>query len=284
VHSNIGGGYPDRGLSDIALAWMMEMYLWTVDKEGEKPTLPVGVVNALRRLQPAALLLRGAQGEQVSAASTARAETAALGNLETLEPNPDGEIGRPKDVRREAWRAMPPNALIHHATYRRSKNLLLDHHRANRRLLRPIPGDARAVYDPPHFYAKTRLQEAEALALEAFHHVPVRASDWLMINDQPVIRSDDWISQGRSRHDVTDAYTREDFVRIAADWLLNGCCAADALSLPPRFLTYNGNEVDAQEMATWVIDVLRGLEPYIPPLRQHRTSASESSEPQRPKR
>src|SRR5262245_20658284 len=36
VHSNIGGGYADRGLSDIALVWMMEMYLWTLDQECEE--------------------------------------------------------------------------------------------------------------------------------------------------------------------------------------------------------------------------------------------------------
>jgi uncharacterized protein (DUF2235 family) len=40
VHSNIGGGYPDRGLSDIALVWMMEMYVWTLDQECDRIDIP----------------------------------------------------------------------------------------------------------------------------------------------------------------------------------------------------------------------------------------------------
>jgi type VI secretion system (T6SS) phospholipase Tle1-like effector len=42
VHSNVGGGYTDRSLSDIALAWMMEMYLWTLDKDTERAVVPKG--------------------------------------------------------------------------------------------------------------------------------------------------------------------------------------------------------------------------------------------------
>ena len=270
VHSNVGGGYADRGLSDIALAWMMEMYLWTLDKECERPSIAPRFLEALRRLQPAAPLRTGAQGEQVSAASTAESEIAADGNLETLEPNPDGEIGRPKDIRRQAWRAMPPNALIHHAAYRRTRNLLLDHHRANRRLLRPIPGDARPVYDPPYFYARTLREEAEAIALEAFYQVPVRASEWLTVKGRPIIRSDDWVSEGRSRNEVTDAHTRQVFVLIATEWLLNGGCAVEALPLPARISTYNNNDADPRDTAQWVIDVLTALNPYVPALRDYQ--------------
>ncbi len=270
VHSNVGGGYADRGLSDITLAWMMEMYLWALDKERQKQAAPAAFVEALRRLQPAAPLRTGAQGEQVSAASTAENEVPSKGNVETLEPNPDGEIGRPKDIRRQAWRAMPANALVHHATFRRTRNLLLDHHRENRRLLRPIPGDARSVYDPPYFYARTLRQEAESVALEAFYQVPVRAGDWLTVNGEPVIRSDDWINEGRSRSDVRDAHTREVFVHIATEWLLKDRCAVDALALPQRFATYYKQEVDARPVAEWVIAVLTALDPYVPALRGYR--------------
>lgn len=270
VHSNVGGGYQDRGLSDIALAWMLEMYLWTLDKEGGNHAAPDGIIAAMRRLQPAVTLARGAQGEQVFAASTASAETPSFGNIEWLEPNPDGEIGRPRDIRRKAWRAMPSDALVHHATYRRTKNLLLDYHRENRRLLRPIPGDARPVYDPPYFYAKTLRQQAEAVAQEAFYQVPVRASDWLSVDGQPVVRSDDWIGLGASRREVRDGYPRDVFVEITTWWLLNGCCAADALTVPEFFQTYHKRQVSGRTAARWVVDVLAGLEPYVPEIRQYR--------------
>ena len=52
VHSNIGGGYADRGLSDIALGWMMEMYLWTLDQECEEITIRQAFADALEQLQP----------------------------------------------------------------------------------------------------------------------------------------------------------------------------------------------------------------------------------------
>ncbi len=270
VHSNVGGGYQDRGLSDIALAWMLEMYLWTLEREGGSHTTPHGVISALRRLQPTATLARGAQGEQVFAASTASDETPGAGTIESLEPSPDGEVGRPRSVRRQAWRAMPADALVHHATYRRTKNLLLDHHRENRRLLRPIPGDARPVYDPPYFHAKTLRQEAEDVAREAFHHVPVRAS-WLIVGGQPVVRSDDWIGQGASRREVRVAYSRDVFVKIATEWLLQGCCAADTLTVPEVLTTYRERPVPGPVVAAWVVAVLQGLEPYLPEIRRYHT-------------
>ena len=266
VHSNVGGGYFDRGLSDISLAWMMEMYLWTLDTESEEVTVPRAFTDALQRLQP--------RGLPTDDRSQKDDEASRDGNLETLEPNADGELGRPRDIRRQAWRAIPPNALVHHAAFRRTRNLLLDHQHANRRLLRPIPGDARPVYDPPYFYGRTPRQEAEVVALEAFYQVPVRAGAWLTLNRIPVVRSDDWLGAGARRKDVTDAKRVDVFVQIATEWLLRGCCPPTELGLPKTVLSYDGREVDAVETAQWVIEVLTALDPYVPSLREYRSRAN----------
>jgi hypothetical protein len=256
VHSNVGGGYYDRGLSDISLAWMMEMYAWTLDKESERVELPDRFVQALQRLQP----------------EPRTPDTAWIGtSLETLEPNPDGELGRPREIRRQAWRAMPSGSLVHHSAFRRTPNLLLDHYSANRRLLRPIPGDARPVYDPPFFYGQTPRQQAMAVAREAFYHVPVRAAEWLSINGLPVVRSDDWLAIGVRRRDLTDAKSRETFILVATEWLLYGRCAPDALRLPATFKDYDGIDIAALPTAQWVIAVLNALEPYVPVLRAYRS-------------
>jgi hypothetical protein len=288
VHSNIGGGYADRGLSDIALGWMMEMYLWTLDQECEEIRIRQAFADALEQLQPKAPVPVPPKAEQPAAASTeptpvasapapANAPNAAAAddaNLETLEPNPDGELGRPSDVRRQAWRAMPADALVHHSVFRRSKNLLLDHHRANRRLLRPIPGDARPVYDPPYFNQPTPRDEAEAIVLEAFYRLPVRAAGWLVVGGKHVVRSDDWLGEGQRRRDVALALTRELFVDTCTNWLLYGFSSIDELRLPPTVRDYEGREMDAREAAQWLLDVLTAVEPYVPSLRDYRAQAA----------
>jgi len=284
VHSNIGGGYADRGLSDIALGWMMEMYLWTLDQECEEITIRQAFADALEQLQPQVPIPVPPKAEQsqvpsteptpaASAKGTTNTPNAAAAddaNLETLEPNPDGELGRPSDIRRQAWRAMPADALIHHSVVRRSKNLLLDHHRANRRLLRPIPGDARPVYDPPYFNQPTPRDEAEAIVLEAFYRLPVRAADWLVVRGKHVVRSDDWLGEGRRRRDVESALTRQFFVETGTDWLLCGFAPIDTLRLPEKVSDYYGKEMDAKDAAGWLIDVLTAIEPFVPSLREYR--------------
>lgn len=287
VHSNIGGGYADRGLSDIALGWMMEMYLWTLDRESEEISIRQAFADALERLQPKVPIPRPPKAAQSRVASVepspaapaegaANAPNAAAAedaNLETLEPNPDGELGRPSDIRRQAWRAMPPNALIHHSVFRRSKNLLLDHHRANRRLLRPMPGDARFVYDPPYFNQPTPRDEAEAVVLEAFYRLPVRAAGWLVVRGQNVVRSDDWLGVGQRRRAVDLALSRELFVDICSNWLLQGLSSVDDLDLPARIQDYRGKEIDPKVAAQWLIEVLTALEPFVPSLRDYGTRA-----------
>jgi hypothetical protein len=284
VHSNIGGGYADRGLSDIALAWMMEMYLWTLDRESEQIEIADTFAEALERLYPQPPVIlppKALQPEPApmqpapipAAGDTRTAPNAAAikhGNLETLEPDPDGELGRPSAMRQQAWRAMPPNALIHYSVRKRSKNLLLDHHRANRRLLRPIPGDARFVYDPPYFNQPTPRDEAESIALEAFYRVPVRAASWFVVGGKPVIRSDDWLGVGQRRREVTRALTRQLFVDTCTDWLLNGCVTIDDLDLPAQVSDYYGDSLDPREAVQWLIDVLTALEPFLPTLRDYR--------------
>jgi hypothetical protein len=276
VHSNIGGGYADRGLSDIALAWMMEMYLWTLDQECEEIEIRKAFADALERLQPKVPVPvppKAAQsaGETANVTNEATAEDA---NLETLEPNPDGELGRPSEIRRQAWRAMPPDALVHYSVFRRSKNLLLDHHRANRRLLRPIPGDARPVYDPPYFNQPTPRDEARAVVLEAFYRVPVRAEDWLRVRGKNVVRSDDWVGEGKRRREVAMPLSRTLFVDTCTDWLLLGLASVDELRLPATVDDYNGTAMDAKEAAQWIIDVLSELEPFVPSLRDYRLRAA----------
>jgi len=293
VHSNIGGGYADRGLSDIPLAWMMEMYLWTLDQECEAITIRQAFANALERLQPRApnpVPPRAAQPPVASAesppaavaqsaADVPNAAAAEDGNVETLEPNPDGELGRPSDIRRQAWRAMPADALIHHSVSRRSKNLLLDHHRANRRLLRPIPGDARFVFDPPYFNQPTPRDEARAVVLEAFYRLPVRAADWLLVRGNNVVRSDHWLGEGRRRRHVDPnlALSKELFVDTCTDWLLYGLSSIDELVLPATVHNFNGGQVDAKNAAQWLIDVLIALEPFVPSLREYRANAARRS-------
>lgn len=284
VHSNIGGGYADRGLSDIALAWMMEMYLWTLDQECERIDITDAFAEALERLYPKvpAMVLPKAVAPQEPApiphadsslrTHAGNAAAADRGNIETLEPNPDGELGRPSDIRLQAWRAMPAGALVHHAVARRSSNLLLDHHRANRRLLRPIPGDARFVYDPPYFNQPTPREEAEAVAREAFYRLPVRAARWFLVGGHPVVRSDDWLGIGERRRDVTHAFTRDLFVDTCTQWLLSGCPSIADFELPATVQDYDGNEVaDVLAAVQWLLDVLTALEPFLPALRQYRT-------------
>ncbi len=296
VHSNIGGGYADRGLSDITLAWMMEMYVWTLDQECDQLDIPPPFAEALAQIYPKVPRSvppktagtpqdpapRVQAGDGAAAGHTPNAAAIERGNLETLEPDPDGELGRPGDIRLQAWRAMPASALLHHSVARRSKNLLLDHHRANRRLLRPIPGDARFVYDPPYSNQPTPREEAEAVVLEAFYRLPVRAAAWFVVGGRHVVRSDDWLGIGESRRDVTNAFTRELFVETCTEWLLHGCPATSELIPPATVTDYDGNDVlDVPAAVQWLIDVVAAVEPFLPSLREYRARTTRTGIPNR---
>jgi hypothetical protein len=252
VHSNIGGGYLDRGLSDITLAWMMEMYLWTLDKCDSTPALPAAFIDALRGISPA---------------RTAPPTTWIAKSFETLEPDVDGELGRPAEKRRLAWRDIPKDALIHHSVFRRQRNLITDHYRSNRRLLRQLPRDARPVYDPPFFYNETPRQAAERVAAEAFMNIPVRACEWFQVGGECVVRSDDWLAAGQRRDELRDSISLNSFVAVAAIWLLAGKPDVVSDLVKEPLTDAYGRDVPAERALGWLIEVLRGLEPYVPDLR-----------------
>lgn len=246
---------------------MMEMYVYVLDRESpedQDPAVPQAFRQALKRLEPQPSADESRQWKDTT--------------FETLEPNPDGELGRPADIRRQEWRPVPECALIHHSVYRRRSNLLLDHLSSNRRLLRQIPGDARPVFDPPFFYGNTPRQDAINVANEAFHHIPIRAADWLKVGGVCVVRGDDWLALGQRRKDLTPAKTKAMFVEVATESLMSGRRPASELKLPPSFQDYDGTDVPGQEAARWVVAVLEALGPFVPSLRadqwRDRTHAS----------
>ncbi len=253
AHANIGGGYLDRGLADIALVWMMEMAVWRWPRAGRKP--PQRFDEALGLLHPGPRTAPDWSGS----------------SLETLEPNPDGTIGRPASLRGQAWRELPADALIHHSVLLRQKNLVSDHLRSNRPLVRRIPASVRPVYDPPLFYDGTVRQAAERLAGEAFSRVPIRPQSWLMYGAQHVFRSDDWIAVGSELGRVdpkrwVERATREAFLRIAIAWILGGRPADyRALDLTVDLPNRKGQPIpDPSTVMAWVVPVLCSLAPYLP--------------------
>ena len=220
AHSNVGGGYIDRGLSDIALAWMMEQAIWTWRRRGD--STPEGFEIALDALQP-----HGEPDPDYFAGS----------GREALRPDPDGMIGRTRRVPRKVKRRpVRPNARVHHTATSRSPNLAADHYNLNRSLLRPMPGDRRISYDPPWLFIDTVKDHAERIAQDLFGAVPVRPS-WLRVSDDAdgfVFRSDDWIGQGGTagREPSTDAAEdevatvrgtlRPSFELVATAWVRAG--------------------------------------------------------------
>ena len=251
VHANIGGGYLDRGLSDIALSWMMEQAIWSWRFLGR--TIPKDFEIAVQLLEPESM----------------RALTWAGSNLETLEPNPNGIIGRPIDLVRQAWRKLPENALIHHSVFRRDKNLISDHYSANRQLLRRIPENARQVFDPPLFFNDTLHHAARQLAVEIFARVPVRPQSWLTLNQNFIFRSDNWIALGTKLGrdgPALERGSREAFIRVTIDWILNGRPRNPSiLKLTQDLPDEKGNTIDNPDQTkVWVISVLLQLERYFP--------------------
>src|SRR5204863_8969450 len=117
AHSNVGESYRVRGLSDSALAWMMEMYLWTLDFDQSGSTPRTDFIDALRMIGP----------ERVAAP-----ESWIGRSVEELLPDPNGELGLPFAVDRAKWRTLPSAAKVHHSAFLRTPNLVLDHYRANR--------------------------------------------------------------------------------------------------------------------------------------------------------
>lgn len=251
VHSNIGGGYLDRGLSDIALAWMMEMAVFQWRKVGQ--VVPKRFEEALRMLEPEA----GPLPQWVNS------------KLETLEPDPDGALGRAAKMGGQAWRELPGDPLVHHSVVLRQKSLVSDHGGANRPLLRRIPRNAQWINDPPLFYRSTRNQIAAELAYEAFARVPVRPRDWLKQGNNFIFRSDHWIALGSARgrdDDPIEQTSREAFLEIAKVWLLSDRPDdPETISLTRPIHDWHGAPItDVARVKRWIVDVLLRLEPYMP--------------------
>lgn len=261
VHSNIGGSYPDRGLSDITLAWMMEMYLWMLDFDKQpKTNLSSDFTYALRMIGP----------ERLPPPKSWEGT-----NLETLEPDPDGELGLPFAISRSAWRRLPEAPQIHHSAFLRTKNMLLDHYRANRRLLRRIPPDAMPEYDPPFFYRETPRQVIERIAKEAFGNIPVRASEWFTVGGAYPVRSNLWLASAAAlttvREELVRNYSLETFTRVAVAWLEAARPDPKTLVFEKDLLDFDGTKVDSLEAAIWIVEVLKALEYYVPNLRENRS-------------
>lgn len=288
VHSNVGGGYLDRGLSDIALAWMMEMFLWVLDREKRdrekslemKDKHAEGNDSVVRRAFERALLKISPvpvedELEPEGPDEASENDTVA----ESLEPDANGEIGRPPDVFRQAWRQLPLRPLVHHSVYLREPNLVSDHHRSNRRLLRIVPHNAQPIYDPPYFYPDTPSEAARKLALDLFRRIPIRPQPWIDLGypkerGKSLItsyRSDAWAAVGRGRGKNEWVVSREGFTDIASKWLLAGR-PEKAADLPPPKTPYQDfrpnkrQEMDATEIPAGVLRVLRALEQFVPAL------------------
>jgi hypothetical protein len=261
AHSNVGGSYPDRGLSDIALAWMMEMYLWTLDFEQSASVAPDDFIHALRMISPERLL------PPKSWDGT---------SLEELLPDPDGELGLPLAADRAKWRPLPAAAKVHHSAFERTPNLILDHYSANRRLLRRIPPDAIAVYDPPLFYSDTPEQAAARVASAAFGNIPVRAAPWCAVCNAWPVRGDGWWAPAprldAQRKELDVNFSKETFVAVATVWLQAGKPDVARFRLPQgiHMTDCDGDEVDRQLATKWTVDVLKFLEMHVPALREYR--------------
>lgn len=258
AHANVGGGYLDRGLSDIALAWMMTQALWTWRRQG-RPR-PHGFRQALRLLQPDPPTTASWQG-------TTR---------EQLRPNPDGALGRPRQVpRKPAWRQVPPGANVHQSALDRTRNMVGDHYNLNRPLLRIVPGDALISFDPPQLYAETEAGVALQLANELFNRIPVVPESWLRLDETPTSylfrggsAQEEWLAEGTLEGRTADdarGLSRNDFVRVASVWLLN---AADLdthhSGLAEEFAGSSGGFDNNEEAIAWIARVMERLWPLSP--------------------
>lgn len=260
AHANVGGGYIDRGLSDITLAWMLEQMLWAVRKRGEPDHDDhTAVREALGQIAP------GGDAD-VSWEGTTR---------EALRPDPHGAIGRTRKVpRKPSWRNPRTRPAIHHSVAARRENLVADHYNLNRPLLRTVPGDRVWALDPPAFHDRTTEKIAIRVATQLATRVPARPSEWLRLDD-----SDDgylfrggpngkeWIAQGtvdgRSGPAVR-LLQIQDFVRIAAKVLTSGPDSADVAALLRDDDTLMVSSDDLKAAVEWVRDVIIATWPYVP--------------------
>ena len=274
VHSNIGGGYVDRGLSDITLVWMMEqaIHAWgeasnlseRADETGHG--VPEDFDLALAMLDPGA--------------SRVQPESWRGTNLETLEPDPNGQIGRPASLRRKTVRVLGPGARVHHTVRLRDDDLIKDYFSSeNRTVLNRVPRDAVWIHDPPVRFHDRREDFLDGVAFQVFTRIPVRPREWLRFGDDYIYRSDEWLAIGPkdARHargpSAPGVHLRLDVFRLLVrGWLEKGMPEpeddAEVLSWieAGKEPALNELEVDLRERATryLVFAALQELRPNLP--------------------
>ncbi|HET9360465.1 MAG TPA: hypothetical protein VFO58_11990, partial [Vicinamibacterales bacterium] len=82
---------------------------------------------------------------------------------------------------------------------------------------------------------------------------------------------DGWLGSGRTREEVANAQSRSAFVQVTAAWLLSGRRPVAELVLPKVVKDLEHQDIVLEaDAASWIVRVLRLLEPYVPALRGYR--------------
>lgn len=267
AHANVGGGYADRGLSDIALGWMMAQAFWTWEKRNQEE--PKAHREARQALEPYGVLDADWSG-------TTR---------EVITPNPGGSVGRPRKARRKVpWRKLEDGAKVHHSVRLRPPNLVADHYNVNRPILQGLPDDVDFKYDPPHFFGDTTQDLAGELAQAAFSRIPVFPAEWCRLGSVGdgglIYRGDRWLAQGTmlGRGEASSrVLPKTDFELVARTWFQH---AGDLKRQPqelavalasrdrPKGEHFWGFESDAgtdwNGVIAWIVEVLEVMWPHLP--------------------
>jgi hypothetical protein len=236
VHSNVGGGYADRGLSDITLEWMTTMASFHWDRQGHPQTL--------RGIEPSV-------GQRRS---------------ESFESNPNGELGRPKDLRRSGWRPTAHRRFVHHSAYLRDPHKISDFGRSHEALVRRIPADRIRVADPPLFEESGTLAGLVEGAAEAiYYRIPVEPRPWLVSGR--VRRHDDRLEIDKGTP-AAWRITKAEFMPIARDWIMGGMPECPGLGA--------GTPFTLRRLTVEILAALQreGLVPWQSDLAMYRLSRS----------
>ena len=238
VHNNIGGGENDRGLSDIALAWMMHTALVAWKRQGK---------HVPREFEEALDLADLTIDSEVDWMHRA-------GKV-ALAPNPHGEIARPKKFPGVSigWgrRPLVPDwggkIFVHHTAPMRSPSNLTDHVVGNRTIWQRLPLNAVLVYDPPNMRPPTKAERAQSNALTIFRLIPTRPSEEFRFGDWYGYRADDWCALGtveqRWNGKLPDSIVhRETFLRAVQEWLMLD--RPVTLKAPPDLVGYTADPGD----------------------------------------
>lgn len=213
VHRNIGGGHPDRGLSDITLIWMLEMLVYAIERQRDPAHVPPSsVIAALDSHDQMVIPLLG-----------------IADHVTPFRPDPNGFIPRKASTKRTAWRtdSVDGRLLVHHTAEARSRTNPADFYGDNLGMLVRIPANRELVYDAPLLREPTPRLLAVEQARRAFRSIPVRPRAWLKLGDDHIYRSDHFLGIGTeaSRYETSDARSviaASAFIQIVAAWLLAG--------------------------------------------------------------